>query len=46
MPAGLPRLPHFIAPQVPTLSTEPPTGDSWIHEIKHGGFRTLLRMDG
>jgi bifunctional non-homologous end joining protein LigD len=23
----------------------PPQGDGWIHEIKHDGFRTLLRID-
>src|SRR5688500_8837066 len=39
------RLPKFIAPQVPLLSPEPPEGDGWIHEIKHDGFRTLLRID-
>jgi bifunctional non-homologous end joining protein LigD len=26
-------------------SVEPPEGDGWIHEIKHDGFRTLLRID-
>ena len=35
----------FIAPQIPVLSAEPPTGSGWIHEIKHDGFRTLLRLD-
>src|SRR4026207_2152905 len=37
--------PKFIAPQVPILSVEPPEGEGWIHEIKHDGFRTLLRID-
>ena len=36
----------FIAPQIPVLSAEPPTGAGWIHEINHDGFRTLLRIDG
>ncbi|HEY7765189.1 MAG TPA: ATP-dependent DNA ligase [Aestuariivirgaceae bacterium] len=40
------RLPKFIPPQTPVLSAEPPEGDGWIHEIKHDGFRTLLRIDG
>jgi DNA ligase D-like protein (predicted ligase) len=31
---------------VPSLSTEPPSGGGWIHEIKHDGFRTLLRIEG
>jgi bifunctional non-homologous end joining protein LigD len=25
---------------------EPPSGDGWIHEIKHDGYRTLLVIDG
>ena len=36
----------FTAPQVPILSQEPPTGTGWIHEIKHDGFRTMLRIEG
>jgi bifunctional non-homologous end joining protein LigD len=39
------RLPKFIAPQLAILSAEPPEGDGWIHDIKHDGFRTLLRID-
>jgi hypothetical protein len=31
-------------PPSPILSAEPPKSDGWIHEIKHDGFRTLLRM--
>lgn len=38
-------LPKFIAPPLPILSAEPPEGSGWIHENKHGGFRTLLRID-
>jgi bifunctional non-homologous end joining protein LigD len=44
MPIGS-SCPKFVAPQVPILSAEPPEGDGWIHEIKHDGFRTLLRID-
>jgi len=39
------RLPKFIAPQVPILSADPREGSGWMHEIKHDGFRTLLRID-
>src|SRR5688572_21350044 len=46
MPGRQLQFPKFIAPQVPTLSQEPPTGSGWIHEIKHDGFRTLLRIEG
>jgi ATP-dependent DNA ligase len=28
------------------LSQEPPAGSGWIHEIKHDGFRTMLRIHG
>lgn len=41
----LPRLPKFIAFQVPILAAEPAEGHGWVHEIKQDGFRTLLRMD-
>jgi bifunctional non-homologous end joining protein LigD len=45
MPRSSDSLPAFIAPQIPVLSAEPPKGQGWIHEIKHDGFRTLLRID-
>ena len=35
----------FIPPQVPTSAAEPPSGNEWIHEIKHDGFRTMLAID-
>jgi ATP-dependent DNA ligase len=40
------KLPAFIAPQIPVLSAKPPMGAGWIHEIKHDGFRTLIRLAG
>jgi DNA ligase D-like protein (predicted ligase) len=30
----------------PTLADEVPTGDDWLHEIKHDGYRTQLVVDG
>lgn len=36
----------FIPPLLPTLVDEPPTGDEWLHEIKHDGYRTQLVLDG
>jgi bifunctional non-homologous end joining protein LigD len=45
MSASQSRPPKFVAPQVPMLSAAPPEGHGWIHEIKHDGFRTLLRID-
>jgi bifunctional non-homologous end joining protein LigD len=32
----------FIPPQLPSLAPKPPTGERWIHEVKHDGFRTQL----
>jgi hypothetical protein len=32
----------FIAPCLPKL----PSGDLWLHEIKHDGFRVIARKDG
>jgi bifunctional non-homologous end joining protein LigD len=36
----------FIAPCLPTEAPQPPTGDAWLHEIKHDGFRVIARKDG
>jgi bifunctional non-homologous end joining protein LigD len=38
--------PAFVEPQLPTLVDQPPTGDGWIHEIKHDGYRTMLVLAG
>src|SRR4051812_11102593 len=46
MPHKPSKAPAFIAPQIPVLSAEPPTGTGWIHEIKHDGFRTLIGIAG
>ena len=39
-------LPSFIEPQLASLATKPPSGDSWVHEIKFDGYRLLARIDG
>jgi len=39
------ELPSFIAPQLATLAKSPPQGDSWIHELKLDGYRTLARVE-
>jgi bifunctional non-homologous end joining protein LigD len=36
----------FVPPCLPTKAPQPPTGDVWLHEIKHDGFRVLARKDG
>jgi bifunctional non-homologous end joining protein LigD len=40
LPAG------FVAPCLPTTTPHPPSGDPWLHEIKHNGFRVIARKDG
>src|SRR5260370_39953237 len=36
----------FGPPCLPTKALQPPTGDAWLHEIKHDGFRVIARKDG
>src|SRR3954447_17629381 len=40
------RPPGFILPCQPTLAAKVPTGDGWIHELKHDGFRIIAHKDG
>jgi ATP-dependent DNA ligase len=41
------RLPSgFIEPRQPSKVARPPTGPLWVREIKHGGYRLMLRRDG
>jgi bifunctional non-homologous end joining protein LigD len=36
----------FISPCLPTKTDKLPSGDGWLHEIKHDGFRIIARKDG
>jgi bifunctional non-homologous end joining protein LigD len=36
----------FILPCNPTLVDHPPKGPDWLHEVKHDGFRILVRKQG
>jgi ATP-dependent DNA ligase len=38
--------PGFIAPCLPTKAQQPRSGERWLHEIKHDGFRVIARKDG
>ena len=39
--------PHgFVEPCQPTKAVKPPSGPGWVHEIKHDGFRLLVRREG
>jgi ATP-dependent DNA ligase len=35
----------FVLPCLPTASKRVPTGPEWIHEIKHDGYRLIVRRD-
>jgi bifunctional non-homologous end joining protein LigD len=36
----------FVEPCLPSPAMRPPSGDGWLHEIKHDGFRIMARRDG
>jgi bifunctional non-homologous end joining protein LigD len=36
----------FIAPCLPINAPRPPSGEQWLHEIKHDGFRVIARKEG
>jgi bifunctional non-homologous end joining protein LigD len=37
---------EFIAPCLPCIAMLPPSGDEWLHEIKHPGRRIIARRNG
>jgi hypothetical protein len=36
----------FIQPCPPSRAERPPSGPLWVHEIKHDGYRLMVRRDG
>jgi bifunctional non-homologous end joining protein LigD len=40
LPAGL------IVPARPMPASKPPSGPDWVHEVKHDGYRLIVRRDG
>jgi bifunctional non-homologous end joining protein LigD len=38
-------LPGFIEPCCPTPRKVPPSGDGWLHEIKHDGYRAQAQLN-
>src|SRR5215469_9466885 len=40
LPAG------FVVPAQPVKASRPPVGTDWVHEIKHDGYRIMVRRDG
>jgi bifunctional non-homologous end joining protein LigD len=35
----------FTEPCLPSAADKPPSGSTWIHEIKHDGYRLMARRD-
>jgi bifunctional non-homologous end joining protein LigD len=40
------RADGFVDPCIPTVAAKPPSGPDWVHEIKHDGYRLIVRRDG
>jgi bifunctional non-homologous end joining protein LigD len=40
------RTDGFIDPCIPSRAPEPPSGPDWVHEIKHDGYRLIVRREG
>jgi ATP-dependent DNA ligase len=40
------RADGYVAPCIPTLAAKPPSGPNWVHEIKHDGYRLIVRREG
>src|ERR1700722_14862303 len=40
------RADGFVDPCIPTLAAKPPAGPGWVHEVKHDGYRLIVRRDG
>jgi ATP-dependent DNA ligase len=36
----------FVDPCVPSRAPKPPSGPDWVHEVKHDGYRLIVRRDG
>jgi ATP-dependent DNA ligase len=40
------RTDGFVDPCIPTRALRPPVGPDWVHEIKHDGYRMIVRREG
>jgi bifunctional non-homologous end joining protein LigD len=38
--------PGFVIPAQPVAADKPPSGSNYVHEIKHDGYRLIVRRDG
>lgn len=47
LPGATPApFPGFVEPCLPTLKEQAPTGERWVHEIKHDGYRVQGHLIG
>jgi hypothetical protein len=44
-PGPIRHPPGFVEPCLPTNGCEVPSGDQWAYEIKHDGFRFIVRRE-
>jgi ATP dependent DNA ligase domain len=40
------RTDGFVDPCIPSRAAKPPSGPDWVHEVKHDGYRLIVRRDG
>jgi ATP dependent DNA ligase domain len=40
-----PRSDGYIPPCIPTRAYKAPSGPDWVHEIKHDGYRLIVRRE-
>jgi bifunctional non-homologous end joining protein LigD len=40
------RTDGFVDPCAPIRAAKPPVGPGWVHEIKHDGYRLIVRREG
>jgi bifunctional non-homologous end joining protein LigD len=40
------RADGFVDPCIHSRAPKPPSGPDWVHEIKHDGYRLIVRRDG
>src|SRR5271169_195751 len=40
------RADGFVDPCIPSRAPKPPSGPDWVHEVKHDGYRLIVRRNG
>jgi bifunctional non-homologous end joining protein LigD len=40
------RTDGFVDPCIPSRAPKPPSGPDWVHEVKHNGYRLIVRREG